>query len=243
MSHVCGPGAPLPRMIGRRLCRLGRQPSTHWQRRWLIQDQKVRMGAAASLGRIGDPRGVRPLVGALSDARAGIRRTAVDSLGDIGDPRAVWPLLAALGDASENVRRAAAAALAAIGPLAVDPLIDALKSDEAQVSEAAVDSLGAIGDSRGIRPLLEILDHRSPAMREKAGPRAGGHWRCRSGEAADQSVERLEIRSATGCSQSAGRHWGRASSGSPDQDAEGLPGGCAACRGGGPWQVEEWKGS
>jgi HEAT repeat protein len=44
----------------------------------------LRLGAAEGLGHIFDPAGVRPLVGALADADAGVRRQAVLALGDAG---------------------------------------------------------------------------------------------------------------------------------------------------------------
>ncbi|MEW6233639.1 MAG: HEAT repeat domain-containing protein, partial [Chloroflexota bacterium] len=58
---------------------------------------------------------VEPLIAALGDADAEVRRYAAWALGEIGDVRAVEPLIAALGDADAEVRRYAAWALGRIG--------------------------------------------------------------------------------------------------------------------------------
>lgn len=71
----------------------------------------VRMSMADTLGKIGDPRAVEPLISALGDEDEGFRCEAAAALGEIGDPRAVEPLTRALEDESEWVRETAAEAL------------------------------------------------------------------------------------------------------------------------------------
>ena len=82
-----------------------------------------------TLGKIGDPRAVEPLIDALQDdAFANVRGRAAEALGEIGDPRSVEPLIAALNDEDWLVRGRAARALGKIGDLrAIEPLKKASK--------------------------------------------------------------------------------------------------------------------
>ena len=73
--------------------------------------------AAEALGRLGDPRGVEPLIEALKikEPRSGyLRCMAARALGQLGDARAIPALEAALDDRSIYVREAAREALDAI---------------------------------------------------------------------------------------------------------------------------------
>ncbi|MGZ6265706.1 MAG: HEAT repeat domain-containing protein, partial [Candidatus Limnocylindrales bacterium] len=49
------------------------------------KEAAVRTGAAGSLGRIGGPRAVQPLISALGDADKRVRHAAIGALGRIGD--------------------------------------------------------------------------------------------------------------------------------------------------------------
>jgi HEAT repeat protein len=71
----------------------------------------IRIRAAEALGRIGDPRGVEPLIAALQDWDDTVRRTAAEALEKIGDPRAAKALRIAVEDKDYNVREAATNAL------------------------------------------------------------------------------------------------------------------------------------
>ena len=53
-----------------------------------------RWNAAISLGRLGDPRGVEPLITALDDEDDRVRLKVIWALGAIGDARATGPLRA-----------------------------------------------------------------------------------------------------------------------------------------------------
>ena len=104
----------------------------------------VRMSMADTLGKIGDPRAVEPLISALGD-EAVVRSAATSALGKIGDPRAVEPLISALGDEDEGFRCEAAAALGEIGdPRAVEPLTRALEDESEWVRETAAEALEKI---------------------------------------------------------------------------------------------------
>ncbi|HNR59006.1 MAG TPA: HEAT repeat domain-containing protein, partial [Methanothrix sp.] len=64
-----------------------------------------------SLGKIGGPRAVAPLIGALKDPYEPVRRNAAISLCRIGDPRAAEALTEALYDEAPSVQAAAVEAL------------------------------------------------------------------------------------------------------------------------------------
>ena len=86
----------------------------------------MRKDAAQSLGEIGDPRAVQPLIVALKERFVGT--VSATALGKIGDPRAVAPLISVLEDKDPEFRVAAAQALGRIrDPRVVDPLIYALQ--------------------------------------------------------------------------------------------------------------------
>ena len=79
------------------------------------RDADLRRGVASTLGAIGDPRAVEPLIAALDNGGAPqapeTRTTIIEALATIGDLRAVGPLLAALKDKYREIRQAAARAL------------------------------------------------------------------------------------------------------------------------------------
>jgi len=71
-----------------------------------------RAAAALALGRLGDEQGVEPLIAALGDADAAVRRDITLALGQIKDWRVTAPLCGRLlHDNIADVRRAAARAL------------------------------------------------------------------------------------------------------------------------------------
>ena len=62
--------------------------------RAVIEDgnYKVRVQAALVLGKLGDPRAVRPLIKALGDSNKTVRGIAASALGQLGDAAAVEPM-------------------------------------------------------------------------------------------------------------------------------------------------------
>jgi HEAT repeat protein len=67
--------------------------------------------AARSLGILGDPRAVEPLVSLLSDPHRNVRQDAVDALALLADQRAIPALeQAAVHDKNQGVRQRAARA-------------------------------------------------------------------------------------------------------------------------------------
>jgi len=134
-------------------------------------DEEVRREAARSLGLIGDPKAIKPLMEAMTDERWFVRETSALALGRIKDPSVMEVLVTALKDRSAGAREAAAKALGEIGdPRAIGPLINVfrneeyyLKDDEYYVCEAASDALAKFG-MRAVEPLIAALkDSRSTA--------------------------------------------------------------------------------
>ena len=153
----------------------------------------VRADAAKALGKIGDPRVVEPLIAALKDKDEYVRKAADEALVKIGAP-AVEPLIAALKGENKDVRQAAAAMLGrlgwqpgrdetagwywmvkgdwdkcvALGALAVEPLIAALKDGSFSVRKAAAYALGEIKDPRAVEPLIAALKDKDEYVRKAA---------------------------------------------------------------------------
>jgi HEAT repeat protein len=128
------------------------------------KDGGVRRAATEALGRMGADA-VEPLVASLEDgAQAGVHASAAQALGEIGDARAVEPLIAALKE--ENAKVAAADALGQIGdPRAVEPLIAALKDLSGSTRGNIAQALGLIDDPRAVEPLIAALKEQNGGER------------------------------------------------------------------------------
>ena len=81
-----------------------------------------------------------------------VRQAAAHAFGQIGDARAVEPLIAALKDQNAFVRASAAKALRQIGARAVEPLVAALADTNEPIRQASAEALAKIGG-----PALEVL--------------------------------------------------------------------------------------
>lgn len=134
-----------------------------------------RKAAVEALGQTKDRRAVEPLIAALQDGYADVRRTAAWYLGYLKDKRAVQPLITTLQSEMENrssapplletlwLRRENAVACTAIRSLgylgdetAVEPLTAALQDESADVVWQAADALRMIGDIRAILDLERV---------------------------------------------------------------------------------------
>jgi HEAT repeat protein len=122
------------------------------------------------------------LLAGLKNELSLIREYCVKKLAETGDPKAVEPLISMLRDETSSVRKAAARALdklgwkpgqdensawywiargdwdkcVALGDVAVEPLIFALGSEEADEREGAARALGNIGDPRAAKHLFYL---------------------------------------------------------------------------------------
>jgi len=77
---------------------------------------EVRARAARSLGRMGSPRAVQPLLGCVEDGPVATRAQAIWALGEMGALEAVPVLRTTLLGSSHHLAELAADALAAVGP-------------------------------------------------------------------------------------------------------------------------------
>jgi len=130
--------------------------------------ESVRWCSAEVLGEIGDKRAVEPLIQALKDVKADVRKSAAEALGKLRDRRATEPLIQALKDVKRDVRGSATEALAKIGEPAVEPLISALRDKDTNVQKGSAETLGEIGDKRAVEPLIHASKVEDEAVRKAA---------------------------------------------------------------------------
>ena len=133
-------------------------------------DAWANRGVSISLGKLGDPRVVEPLIKELGDENGNVRGGATLSLGKLGDLRAVEPLIKTLDDENETVRIGAVNALGRIGEPAIEPLIKAfgdensLGDENETVFECTANALGRIGELV-VEPLIKALGDENETVR------------------------------------------------------------------------------
>lgn len=98
--------------------------------------------AAENLGYFGGPGAVGPLTGLLSHPDETVRAVAARALARIGTPDAAEALAKMLNDPSELTRMRMAENLERIGPLATEPLVEALESGDPRAQVLAARILG-----------------------------------------------------------------------------------------------------
>ena len=154
------------------------------------KDAAVRGAASGPLKTIGEPAvaSLMPLIDVYDDAVRGLVST---TLGGIGEP-AVEPLLRVMKQkqplpeqgpaAFRRSKLATVAAFKAMGETAIEPMIDMLNHDEAEVRLAAADVLGTVAKPldleiglTAVPPLLQRLkDDDAWSVRRKAASALGG---------------------------------------------------------------------
>jgi HEAT repeat protein len=121
---------------------------------------EVRAGAADALGQIGDPVAVNAMVGLLLDPEMPVRTAVSVALQKLGwhpgdDSQRVLQILA-MGRADDAV---------GLGPEAVGPLLEVMRSGAPNKQFEAVRALGQIDDARVKAAMLEALRIANPAVR------------------------------------------------------------------------------
>src|SRR5437016_1184351 len=102
----------------------------------------VRVAAARSLGHLGDPRAMLPLIDVLADSDGEVRSAAVEALADLGDPRAIGPIAGLLKDPVADVKRNALGALSHFDQaVPTAPVVALLDDPDADVRHEAIDLL------------------------------------------------------------------------------------------------------
>lgn len=141
-------------------------------------DRQTRLLAVEELGRIRDERAVDALLNfvVIKDEDWRIKIRAIGLLGEIADPRVSEVLVNIFNDPFLNKECPAIKWNTAIalgknfnkGSRAVDSLIDALNHNNLLIREAAIQSLGIIGDSRAVPFLIPALNDKSFAIKFSA---------------------------------------------------------------------------
>ncbi|MDR7556212.1 MAG: HEAT repeat domain-containing protein [Armatimonadota bacterium] len=130
------------------------------------RSEQVVLQAVNGLRDMRDRGAVEPLIRVLGRRERSLQLAATEALVRIG-PDAVPALLAAFED--KNLRRKLGATvmkiLVDIGPRAVDALLQALHHESQVIQVTALTVLGRVGDSRIVKPLVELF-LRDPRMQE-----------------------------------------------------------------------------
>lgn len=123
-------------------------------------DPEERREAAVDLGRAGR-EAIPPLLKAVGDGDWRVRKTAVEALAAFGGDDVVSGLIAGLS-AHDNagMRNSAIEALVQIGGQAVDAMLAAMHTPDADVRKFLIDTLGDIRDARAVPALVRALDDR-----------------------------------------------------------------------------------
>ena len=130
---------------------------------------EVRTEAARALGVVGAPgESIEPLLAALDDSSAAVRRAATLALGRIQDPRGVEALVEALAERPE-LWREASAALASVGDRdLLDRLLPLLESESSHTRSGTIRAIAAVSSPTSAAetgPVFEYTDdegHRHP---------------------------------------------------------------------------------
>lgn len=129
------------------------------------KDEFTRGAAAYTLAQLADPQAVNTLQRAYNDPHNWVRRAVIDALGDLKLADCIPLLLHGLNDKNGSVRGLAVFELGHFEPpqlreyKVIPQLIDTLKHDEEPIARFyAAQSLGLIGDSNAVQPLLNSLD-------------------------------------------------------------------------------------
>lgn len=133
------------------------------------KDASIRRQAAQELGRIGDRRAEKTLIGLLDDSDSHVRTQAILALGWMQSQAAVPALIRAANSPECWMRRRAAQALGQIGdPVAVETLLQLMNDEDSFVRENAILALGWLKAKEAVPGLLAIIsqsDRQDPLQR------------------------------------------------------------------------------
>lgn len=119
-------------------------------------------------GELNQDQVMEVILDAFDDERWWIRRESVQALKDVGSERIVVPLVELLGDPEPRVSDVAIPKLIHLGPLAVGPLVDALKRSQIDQRIRAALVLGTLRSEAAVKPLLEMLNDDDRMVRDEA---------------------------------------------------------------------------
>ncbi|HAX61839.1 MAG TPA: hypothetical protein DCX95_04680 [Elusimicrobia bacterium] len=123
--------------------------------------------AVDNIGRFRNQNDIPVLIGALSDADAGVKIAACDSLGLMRAQQSTDKIISLLNDKDSQVRQSACVALGYIGdPKAQTGLIERVKNDpDNSVKMQAILILGNMRSAGSIDSLIPLLKDKNPDMR------------------------------------------------------------------------------
>lgn len=130
----------------------------------IIKDEnllwKIRQDAVQTLGEIGDPRAVEPIIDLIGKSGGIHSKVIINALCKIGDSRAVEPLILLLTNGLWYEQGYAAEALGEMGdPRAFIPVIETLRNNQDYFTRRKVIiALGKLGDKRASGPLNDVLN-------------------------------------------------------------------------------------
>lgn len=133
-------------------------------------DATVRTMAIASLGKLGDPRGIELVLARFTDGEGSVREAAVMAAGEIGGEHAREALRKAVGHERADVRFQAVAAYAAVaGEDARAAISVALGDDDPLVRQSAIESLTTLGPSEdACTRIARLLTDREESVADEA---------------------------------------------------------------------------
>ncbi len=133
---------------------------------------KVRLKAAVLLGRLADPRAVRPLVSALRDENYVVRGAAARALGNLGFPMAegaIERLFRVVDDEEQFVRKEARQALERLASAqSLDYFVSALSNSRPSVRLAAIHILATLDEGEARVALIEPLGDEDEEVQAEA---------------------------------------------------------------------------
>ncbi len=144
------------------------------------QELEVRIAAVRAVGRFKRRETFDNMADLLlEDAQIEARQAAAEALGATGDAQAIPYLMIALRDPfwwyeREQAADALLQAIAGLGAMTVEPLLEALNDDEMAVRRFAAQLLGRIKDPRALKPLgMRLYDTHFEVGRAAAESLAG----------------------------------------------------------------------
>lgn len=121
---------------------------------------EVRETVAAGLGRSGESRAIRPLVAALEDSSAAVRKIASEGLDALG-----WSPTQPYETVNYRIARQDWEGAAQFGARAAEALIRVMGGSDAAARLAAIQVLGRTGSSEAIGPLVAALKDSDEGVR------------------------------------------------------------------------------
>lgn len=122
-------------------------------------EEKTKIQAVRSLGKLKSPLATDEIVKALDDASSEVRKEAARALGEIKDPEAVEPLLEKVASPESGIQAEAALALGKISDWrGIKALLEALENPDRQVKISAIYALGEMGGEEVKARLLSLLE-------------------------------------------------------------------------------------